>query len=81
MTTTYPQYRKYRNNQAYFKILSGTEWEEIRVMGTRYILHTFSVKIMPDRNYLHDMTFDYEQNWLKIEEAEYENLREKLKPK
>ena len=55
---TYPQYRKYHNNKGYFKIISPIEWEEIQVVGTKYILHQFVVKIMPDRNFIYDMTFD-----------------------
>lgn len=74
-TTTYPQYRKYKNNKAYFKIVSATEWEEIRVMGSKYILHRFTVNIMPDRNFIYDMTFDYHNNWEKIEEEEYEQTK------
>jgi hypothetical protein len=74
---TYPQFRKYHNNKAYFKIISSTEWEEIQIIGSKHILHQFIVKIMPDRNYIYDMTFDYEKNWEKIEEEEYETkLRE-----
>ncbi len=76
---TYPQYRKYPNNRAYFKILSETEWEEIQVIGSKCLLHKFSVKIMPDRNYIYDMTFDYENNWEQIEEQEYMVWRLKVK--
>ena len=74
-TTTYPQYRKYKNNKAYFRISSATEWEEIQVMGSKYIVHAFRVNIMPDRNFIYDMTFDYEQNWDKIEAEEYERIK------
>lgn len=78
MTTDYPQFRKYKNSKAYFKILSDREWEEIQVMGSRHILHTFKVKILPDRNLIYDMTFDYENNWEKISEEEYESAKAKL---
>jgi hypothetical protein len=71
METTYPQYRKYPNNKSYFKIISATEWEEIQVIGTKCMMHQFTVKIMPDRNYLYDMTFDYKNNWMVITEEEY----------
>ena len=74
---TYPQYRKYLNGKAYFKIISATEWEEIQVFGSNYILHAFTVKIMPDRNYIYDMTFDYKKNWEAIEENEYEFVKQK----
>lgn len=75
---TYPQYRKYPNNKAYFKITSSTEWEEVQIIGNKHILHQFIVKIMPDRNYINDMTFDYEKNWEKIEQEEYEIQLQKV---
>jgi hypothetical protein len=74
----YPQYRKYLNEKAYFKIISTTEWEEIQVLGSKYILHQFIVKIMPDRNYIYDLTFDYKKNWAKIDEQEYERIKCKV---
>jgi hypothetical protein len=76
-TVSYPQYRKYKNNKAYFKIISEKEWEEVQVLGTKHILHSFTVRILPDRNFIYDMTFDYENNWVKIEEEEYEEVLKK----
>ncbi|OFY87217.1 MAG: hypothetical protein A3F72_17100 [Bacteroidetes bacterium RIFCSPLOWO2_12_FULL_35_15] len=78
---TYPQYRKYPNNKAYFKIISATEWEEIQVIGSKSFLHYFTVKILPDRNFIYDMTFDYERNWVAIEESEYESHRKNAEEK
>lgn len=75
MATTYPQYRKYKNNKVYFKIISDTEWEELHVSANSYTLYSFVAKILPDRNYLADMTFEYEANWDTVEEAEYERLK------
>ncbi len=72
---TYPQYRKYLNGHNFFKIISDKEWEEIQVMGSKYSIHQFKVSIFPDRNYLYDMTFDYEKNWVAIDNAEYEKIK------
>ena len=74
----YPQYRKYLHGRTFFKIISDTSWEEIENIGGNYILNEFNVKIMPDRNYLSDMTFDYQNNWLKIEEEENEKIKKHL---
>ena len=63
MEIQYPQYRKYLNEKSFFKITSSTEWEEIQIIGSKYVLNQFKVNIMPDRNFLHDMTFDYKENW------------------
>jgi hypothetical protein len=73
----YPQYRKYKNNKVYFKILSTSEWEELHVLKNSCTFHTFTAKILPDRNYLADMTFAYEENWEPIEESEYEEMKTK----
>jgi hypothetical protein len=74
-TTTYPQYRKYANNKVYFKILSEKEWEEVHYSLKKYTLDRFTAAILPDRNYLYDLTFDYENNWVKIDEEEYNNVK------
>ncbi|MBA3971621.1 MAG: hypothetical protein H0X46_05660 [Bacteroidetes bacterium] len=73
----FPQYRKYPNNKSYFKILSATAWEEIQVIGSKHILHHFTVKILPDRNFINDMINDYHSNWEVITEKEYEDERGK----
>lgn len=75
MEIKYPQYRKYRNNRSFFKIISDKNWEEIQIIGNNFFLHQFTVKIMPDRNYLSDMTFDYKENWELISEEEYEQKK------
>lgn len=78
MTILYPQYRKYKNNKSFFKIISNKEWEEIQIIGSNHLLHQFEVKIMPDRNFLQDMTVDYHENWDVIEEKEYELIMNKI---
>ena len=72
---TYPQYRKYRNNKSYFKIFSSNEFEEIQLLGTKKSIHLFKAKILPDRNFIYDMTFDHENSWLKIESEEYNKVK------
>ena len=67
----YPQYRKYKNGKSYFRIFSATVFEEIQVLGKYYVLHKFEAKILPDRNLIYDMTFDYELSWDRISEAEF----------
>ncbi len=71
MEIQYPQYRKYLNEKSFFKITSSTEWEEIQIIGSKYVLNQFKVNIMPDRNFIQDMTFDYKDNWIAISEEEY----------
>ncbi len=78
MEVQYPQYRKYLNEKSFFKITSSTEWEEIQIIGSKYVLTHFKVNIMPDRNFLHDMTFDYKENWKVISEEEYLSCRKNI---
>ena len=78
MENQYPQFRKYINNKGFFKILSTTEWEEIQVIGSKYIFEKFTVKIMPDRNFINDMLFDYKNNWEIIDEREYEEVKNRI---
>ncbi len=74
----YPKYRKYPHERTYFKIISKDEWEEIQLMGGKYTLHQFKATILPDRNYIYDLTFDYKNNWILIEENEYEEIKRKV---
>jgi hypothetical protein len=74
----YPLYRKYKNEKSYFKILSPDEFEEIQVLGKRYSLHHFTVKILPDRNFIYDMTFDFQTNWEEITDEEYRIVKNKV---
>ena len=75
---TYPQYRKYSNNKAYFKVISPNKFEEIQVLGTKKTIHYFEAKILPDRNFINDMTFDYEANWVKIDADEFEKIKNSI---
>ena len=72
---TYPQYRKYSHGRTYFKIISAEEFEEIQIIGEKATIHHFVAKILPDRNYIHDLTFDYEKHWEVCAEAEYEEKK------
>lgn len=79
-TIIYPQYRKYAHGRTYFKVISADTWEELHVMGNTVAIHSFKATILPDRNYIYDLTFDYQNNWVKIEAEEYETLKNKTAP-
>jgi len=72
----YPQYRKYSNGKSFFKIISPTKFEEIQVLGNKATLHLFEAKILPDKNYIYDLTFDYENYWVICSEEEYKKTQE-----
>jgi len=72
---TYPVYRKYSNNKSYFKIISAEEFEEIQCLGSKTTIHFFEAKILPDRNYIYDLTFNYEKHWVVCDKKEFEELK------
>ncbi len=78
MSTVFPAYRKYTNNSSFFKILSEEEFEEIKKLPVGYELFTFKAKILPDRNYIWDMLYDFQLHWEEISEEEYNSVKEKL---
>ena len=71
----YPLYRKYPNNKSYFKILSTEEFEEIQILGSKVSIHFFKAKILPDRNYISDLTFNYQNHWVICDPNEFESLK------
>ncbi len=72
---TYPQYRKYPNNKSFFKIISEDKFEEIQLLGRKKSIHTFEAKILPDRNFISDLTFNYSEHWILSDQNEYEEIK------
>lgn len=67
----YPVYRKYPHGKTFFKISSESEFEEIQIIGKHYAISTLTAKILPERNYIYDLTFAYQGHWEEISEEEY----------
>ena len=70
----FPQYRKYAHNKTFFKISSFNEFEEIQIQGNGIKKYTFKAKILPDRNYISDLVYNKDKNWIEIEEKEYNKI-------
>lgn len=68
----FPVFRKYPHERTFFKITSFDTFEELQIIGNKYIIHQITATILPERNYIRDMLFDFSPYWLKIEEEEYE---------
>jgi len=73
----YPVYRKYKNNRSFFKIISASEFEEIKVEAEKYTFHHFRALILPDRNFIYDLTFSFSAHCDEIGEEEYEMRKTK----
>ncbi|MCC7533822.1 MAG: hypothetical protein IT246_07775 [Bacteroidia bacterium] len=72
---TFPQYRKYRNNKHFFKIISSSEFEEISFIGSKLISSKKVATILPDRNFIQDLLHnpDYSEPSTKEEYDYYFN--------
>ena len=67
----YPLYRKYKNEKSFFKIISETEFEEIKAEAGKFTFYHFNAQILPDRNLIRDLTFDFKEHCDEIGEGEY----------
>lgn len=68
---TFPLYRKYPQGQAFFEVISESEFRELKVIGTYYELHHINAKILPERNYLQDLINNPSGNYVKSNRAEF----------
>lgn len=68
----FPQYRKYSNGQSYFKIVSETEFIELKIFGSMFEIHHINAKILPERVMIADMLNDYKNFAEAISQQEYE---------
>lgn len=67
----FPQYRKYKNNKHFFKIISHAEFDEIHFIGTKVIVTKHHAKILPDRNLIQDLLHDVGKTCELSSEEEY----------
>lgn len=75
----FPIYRRYKNEKSYFKILDEHTFIEYKVNINRLESHHFEAKILPERNYIQDMLYDYEPHWEVIDEATFKAFLESHK--
>jgi hypothetical protein len=73
----FPQFRRYKNVETYFKIESPESFEEIRGFGSKWIMETHPVKILPDRNFVYDLLYDFTAFAEEISPETYFEIREK----
>lgn len=74
---TFPQYRKYPDNRAFFKIISETEFEEISFLGTKQILTKIVAQTYAERIYISDMIDNSSVFYEVISQEEYDSLKNK----
>ena len=55
MDMTFPQYRKNQNGKHFYKINSEIDFEEIQIIGEKYIIMKTLAKIYPDKIRVQEM--------------------------
>ena len=70
----FPQYRKYKNIETYFKIISEKKFEEIVIMGSKTIKHTIVAKQYPEILRIHDMLNCEGDAWEVVNKEIYDNI-------
>ncbi len=74
-TPDFPVYRKYHNNSSFFKIISSNQFEEVKKLPDGFSHFIFEAKILPDRNYIQDMLYNYDLHWEVIEKEEFDEMK------
>jgi len=69
---TFPVYRKYADNSAYFEIVSQTEFRELKRIGRYYELHHIHARILPEYNYVADLISNSDGHYVESSQAEFE---------
>lgn len=67
----FPVFRRYKNGKSFFKVISPELIEEIQVIGKRYVIHRIEIKQLPERNFLFDLVFKFENFAEEISPADY----------
>ncbi len=68
----YPQYRKYKGLEVYFFIKSEKEFDEIKVMGSKYSISKIEAKQFPEQLLIQDMIANFEDRWDTLTVVEFE---------
>jgi hypothetical protein len=70
----FPQYRKYKNNKSYFKILSLESFEEKYFIGKKIQIRTFHAEQYPEKLFIRDLLINYSDMGTQISASDYEQI-------
>ena len=76
----FPQYRKYKNIETYFKIISEKEFEELSLLGNKFVKHSVVAKQYPEMLRIQDMLKCEKGAWGVIDEKVYLEIVSQWKP-
>lgn len=74
---SFPQYRRYKNKKSYFCFEGPDRFEEIRQFGSKWLIDQHTVKILPDRNLVYDLLYDFHAFAEEVSAAEYLEIKAK----
>ncbi len=84
----FPVYRKYANNQRYFKVLDAGSFHEVQVMGKKFQQYRITAKSYPERLFISDLiacnfegVLEMTEDDFKATLAELGNTLEEIKPR
>ena len=72
---SYPIYRKRKNNRSFYKINSAYQFDEIQIMGTKYILYSFTISQYPEIVMLMEMIAMENDLYQELDKDEWEMLK------
>ncbi|UKN02402.1 hypothetical protein K6119_02565 [Paracrocinitomix mangrovi] len=68
---TFPQFRKYKGINTWFKIEAKNQFTEIKKVGNQFQIHEVIAEQYPEKLMIQDMLNCYEDRWEEISEEEY----------
>ncbi len=75
----FPQYRKYRNLETYFTILSDKAFEELKVIGGKYVETKVVASQFPEQLLIQDMLNNEGNRWETLTANEFQEKLEAIK--
>jgi hypothetical protein len=70
----YPVYRKYNGLDTWFKIVSDTEFFELKRIGKQVLQSHILAEKFPEKQFIQDMLQCYENRWVEVNGSEVEHL-------
>ena len=67
----FPQYRKYKNIETYFKIISEKKFEELSLLGNKFVKYSIEAKQYPEMLRITDVLHCEDGIWEVVEEKVY----------
>ena len=71
----FPVYRRYKNGKSYFKIINENTFEEVRSLGSRRLVSVTVARLFPEKNFIRDLVFNYQEMAEQITMEEYEDFK------